>query len=664
MKSKNCLLVLATAIFGAFMHPTAGAADEKPLAPYFLVKGEQQGVDQLPLKSTDVQANIAGVIADVKVTQVYRNTGQVPLEARYIFPGSTGAAVYGMTMHIGERTIFAEIREKGQARKEYDAAKQAGKTASLLEQHRPNVFEMNVANILPGDEVKVELNYTELLQATERIYEFIFPGVVGPRYSNQGAESSPPDERWVANPYLHAGVEGESAFNIAVNLEGGMAINDIASTSHDIEIEYHSPQSAHVALGHSTPSNGNRDYVLHYRLAGEEVQTGLLLYQGENENYFLALLEPPFRPQPDQIPAREYIFVVDVSGSMTGFPLDTTKQLLQNLLRSLRPTDSFNIVLFAGGSSVLAPSSLPASSANIETALQLLAEQTGGGATELVPALERALALPAEVGRSRSIVVVTDGYISAETDTYDLIKANLNRANLFSFGIGSSVNRYLIEGMAHLGQGEPFIVTKPSEAAPIHAQFQKYISSPLLTGAAIAFEKFKATEVIPQSIPDVMAERPVAIFGKWQGAVDGTIKLSGMTGKGRFEKVIDVGEYRPLPANTALKYLWARHQVQELSDYNALSTSEELKQRIIQIGLKYNLLTQYTSFIAVDKIIRRDPAVPMIGVKQPLPLPQGVSDNAVGGEIPSTPEPETWALIMTLMLTLSVVYLRREQLWS
>ena len=198
------LFVMFVVLFGSFV-AAQQESDDRTLSPYFFIKTDDPGFDQLPLKSTSAVVDIAGVIADVTVTQIYKNEGSRPIEAVYVFPASTRAAIYGMKMTVGERTIIAKIKQKEQARQEYEQAKQQGKSASLLEQHRPNVFQMNVANILPEDVIRVELKYTELLVPAERIYEFIYPTVVGPRYSNQSAATAPASESWVQNPYLHQG---------------------------------------------------------------------------------------------------------------------------------------------------------------------------------------------------------------------------------------------------------------------------------------------------------------------------------------------------------------------------------------------------------------------------------------------------------------------------
>ena len=266
------LAVIITTANTSYAQPERDA--DKTLSPYFLVKSHDPDVDRLPLKSTWAQVNISGVIADVKVTQIYKNEGNKPLEAIYVFPASTRAAVYGMTMTIGERTITAKIREREQARQEYNQAKQAGKSASLLEQHRPNVFQMNVANILPSDVIKVELKYTELLIPTDTVYEFVYPTVVGPRYVDRQADKAGSSDTWTANPCLHQGEPPTYTFNISVDIAAGLPIQDITSPSHKIGIEYKGPAFATANLEQSEEHGGNRDFILKYRLAGGKIETG------------------------------------------------------------------------------------------------------------------------------------------------------------------------------------------------------------------------------------------------------------------------------------------------------------------------------------------------------------------------------------------------------
>ena len=627
--------VFLSMIFTMLMLIASGAQGQpmeeanKTLSPYFFVKSDDPGVDQLPLKSTSADVKVVGVIADVIVTQVYKNEGKKPLEAIYIFPASTRAAVYGMKMTIGKRTIIAKIQERKEARRQYEEARQQGKSASLLEQQRPNVFQMNVANILPGDVIQVELKYTELLVPTDGIYEFVYPIVVGPRYSNQPAETALPSQMWVENPYLHHGESPPYTFDITTKLVAGLPIQNIACTSHKVDIQYDRPSRASIKLDASEKGGGNRDFILKYQLAGGRVQSGLLLFEGDKENFFLLMLQPPKRVNVSQIPPREYIFIVDVSGSMYGFPLDISKKLLKDLIGNLRPTDKFNVLLFSGGSSLMSEQSLPATSENIHRAINVIDRQRGGGGTELLPALKRALSLTRSEGYSRSVVIATDGYVMVEEEVFDLIRKNLGDANMFTFGIGSSVNRHLLEGMARVGMGEPFVISKPEEIREKAEKFRKMIESPVLTKVKVDFGKFNVYDVEPLSIPDVFAERPVIAFGKWRGKPVGEMTLHGLTSSGPFINKIDIRKEKPLKSNSALQYLWARHRITLLSDYNSLHKDDARVKEVTQLGLTYNLLTSYTSFVAIDTEVRLVDGQ-AVTVKQPLPLPESVSDYAVG----------------------------------
>ena len=633
---RNKIKVLTIFILSAFVltvnvsHAQRPENADKTLSPYFFVKSDDPEVDRLPLKSTSVRVDIAGVIADVTVTQVYKNEGKTPLEAIYIFPASTRAAVYGMKMTIGERTIIARIDKREEARRKYEQAKQAGKSASLLEQQRPNVFQMNVANILPSDVIKVELKYTELLVPTDAVYKFVYPTVVGPRYTDQPAGDIPSADQWISNPYLNEGEPSTYTFDASANLSTGLPIQKLTCPSHKVQINYNGPSLARIDIDPTEKHGGNRDFILKYRLAGGKIESGLLLYKGKQENFFLLMLQPPKRVTNAQIPPREYIFIVDVSGSMNGFPLDISKKLLKDLIGNLRPTDRFNVLLFAGGSKVMAENSIPATPQNIRRAINVIDHQHGGGGTRLLPALKRAFSLPGAEGFSRSVVIATDGYVSVEKEAFDLIRNNLGKANMFTFGIGSSVNRYIIEGMARVGMGEPFVITKPEEAREKAEAFRKLIQTPVLTDIKIDFNRFEVYDVEPPSIPDVLAERPVIVFGKWRGRLRGQIEIKGLTGDKIFKKTLDAAKINPRETNSALRYLWARHRIALLSDYIRLGRNSEGVTEVTNLGLTYNLLTAYTSFVAIDNRIRLENGRP-VTVKQPLPLPQGVSNLAVGG---------------------------------
>ncbi len=611
--------------------PTPGG--EATGSPYFFVKGDDAALDQLPLKATSARVAIAGVIADVTVTQVYRNTGTKPLEAIYVFPGSTRAAVHGLTMTIGERVIKAQIKERGQARADYERARQQGRSASLLEQHRPNVFQMSVANILPGDEIRVELAYTELLVPQDGQYCFVYPTVVGPRYAGRPGTEAATGEGWVANPYTHAGELPASTFDFELRLSAGLPIQRMACATHKTSIAYDGKAEATLRLEPGEAHGGNRDVIVHYQLAGEAVQSGLLLHQGAGGNTFLLMAQPPKRVAPKDLPPREYVFLMDVSGSQMGFPIEVSKVLMAEMIQGLRPQDLFNVMVFEGGSAFWSPgSSQPATPENLKQALAFVRSQSGGGGTELASALRKALGLPRLPGVSRTFVVSTDGYISADGQVFDLIRKNLGSANLFAFGIGTAVNRHLIEGMAHAGQGEAFVITRPEQAAAEAERFRAYVSSPVLTNLKLTASGFQVQDFEPLQLPDVLADRPVVCLGKWTGEARGTLTLSGMSGAGPWSQTFAVGKVKDR-SYPALPRLWARQRIQSLADYDQFGQDEGRKAEVTRLGLAYSLLTAHTSFVAVDTLVRHAGG-PSTTVTQPLPLPEGVADTAVGG-VPS-----------------------------
>ena len=640
------LLLLAVALTGV---PTLAAEGNKDriLAPYFVVNGgDESGEEAFPLQGTEVQFDISGVTADVTVRQTYRNRGQAPLSARYVFPASTRAAVHAVDMTIGDRVIHAQIREREEARSTFEAARRSGKSASLLEQDRPNVFRMNVANILPGEQVVVELRYSELLIPTSGVYEFVFPTVVGPRYSTIRESEARPTDAFIQSPYLHQGTTSPTTLSISGTIDSSIPLQGLGSDSHHIAVLYPSPTRATVTLTPEEAQSGNRDFVLRYSLVGKTIQTGLSLYEGKDESFFMLMVQPPKQVSIEQLPPREYTFIIDVSGSMMGFPLATAKVLMKNLAAGLRPQDRFNLLLFSGATRLFSESSVPATAENVTRALDFLQRERGGGGTELRPAILQALGLPHAEGVSRTFIVVTDGYISTEKELFQAVRQNLGNANVFCFGIGSSVNRYLVDGLAKAGLGEPFVVTKPSEAPSQAQRFLSYVGSPVLTNIRLTAEGFDIFDVEPQGIADVLADRPLVVLGKWRGALKGTLRLTGRSGAGEYVQTFEVATVTPSQANAPLRHAWARSRIAALSDYG---DDGDVKSQLVQLGLGYQLLTAYTSFVAVSDEVRT--RTPGRDTDQPLPLPEGVEDSAVGG-IASGDEPElgwTAATLLALM---------------
>ncbi|MCM1044087.1 MAG: VWA domain-containing protein [Candidatus Gastranaerophilales bacterium] len=663
-KKKKGLCLLLSLLLLASSSFTVSAAKEgsentEPQGPYFIVYSEDPAVDCFPLKATDVTANISGTIVDAYVTQTYTNEGPSPINANYVFPVSSDVTIHGMTMQIGDNIVTAQIKEKEEAVQEYKTAKEEGKSASLMEQQRPNVFTMDVANIMPGDEVRIELHYTELITPADGIYEFRFPTVVGPRYAKLQQNSETETEEWVVSPYLPDGQTPPGEYHISVNLSAGVPISELSCKSHEINVVKDGEDKAQITLANPEDYAGNRDFILKYKLTGEEIQSGIVLTQSESENYFMLSLQPPERYTMDEVPPREYIFVLDVSGSMYGYPLETAKSLIEDLVSSLRETDQFNLVLFADESSRMSPQSLSATEENIERAIKLIDRQEGNGGTAMAPAVETAINIPLDEDTARSIVIITDGYIFDEDSIFDLIHQNMDTTSFFSFGIGSSVNDYLIGGIAKAGSGESFIVTDSEDAADCADRFRTYIQAPLLTDIAVSYDGFEVYDVEPAIPSTLFAEKPIVLYGKWRGEASGTIQITGTNGNEDYVQEVSVADVAVAEDNEAISYLWARTRLERLTDYGCNKYDEDVKEEVTQIGLTYSMMTPYTSFVAVIDTVR-NPEGESTDVDQASPLPLGVSNLAVGGGYFAYSEPSDILLILTAACVMLIPVLYRR----
>ncbi len=657
-------LCLLCALFTFIVNCPVVQAEEDPeetvdrtRSPYFYVETADPNVDRLPLKDTKVKVSLSGVIADTYVVQTYANEGQNPISADYIFPASTKVTIHGMKMQVGNQTVTAVIQEKEEAKEEYETAKSEGKTASLLEEKEANVFSMSVSNIMPGDVVSIELHYTELITPEEGNYQFVFPTVVGPRYVSPILDDSGTREEWTSLPYLEEGAAPADTYSIEVSLSAGVPVTALSSSSHEIHIDWNEETNATVTLANPAEYAGNRDFILDYSLQGEEFRSGLLLDTDGKENFFMLTLQPPKRVEADKLPPMEYIFVLDVSGSMYGYPMDTAKKLIRNLVSGLSDEDSFNLVLFANDAQLMSPTSLSGTAANIDKAIKLIDEQEGGGGTELALALENALAVPADAERSRSIVIITDGYTYGDDIIFDMIEENAQKADFFSFGIGTSVNRNLIEGIAESGQGEPFVVTDEDQAEETAERFRTYISSPVLTDICVTFDGFDAYDVEPTVLPTLFAQKPIILLGKYRGEAAGTVTVTGQNAEGPYTGTLELSDANVSKESGSIPYLWARKRVARLTDYGTNKEDPDVKDEVTALGLNYSMVTPYTSFIAVLDVVR-NPDGESTDVDQALPLPLQVSNLAVGYTIGSEPG---WMLAPAVALVMVLCYIRKRR---
>jgi len=600
-----------------------------------------------PLKHTDVTVDVSGFIARVTVRQQFQNPFPDKIEAVYVFPLSQDAAVDRMTMKVGDRIIQGEIKERGEARAIYEQAKAAGKVASLLDQERPNIFTQSVANIEPGEQVDISISYSETLDWKDGEYQFDFPMVVGPRYI-PGGGSAPapmtigqptaevPDADRITPPVTPEGTRAGHDISITVNLNAGLPLRRIDSKQHAVEVDYpQADKTRAVVKLKQQQTIPNKDFVLVYETATDEIQDTLLAHTDQRGKFFTLVLQPPKRVRSQLIVPKEIVFVVDNSGSMSGFPIETAKQAMRLCIEGLHPNDTLNLITFSGNVSFCFEKPVPNTDESRRKALDFLGVLRGSGGTEMMKAINACLAGQDDPERVRVVCFMTDGYVGNDMAIIDAVKRNAGVARVFSFGIGRSVNRYLLDGMAQAGRGEVHYILDETQATGAAERFYERVRTPVLTDVELDFGGLAVEGLYPAQVPDLFSSTPVVVKGRYKQGGQGTITLRGRTGEGKFERKIDVTLPEEEAKNEVLASLWARAKVddlmqQDLAGIQRGQPNAAMKEEILGLGLRYQLLTQFTSFVAVEHLrITEGNTVRTVPV--PVEMPEGVSYEGVFG---------------------------------
>lgn len=616
-----------------------------------------------PLKHTDVSARISGYLADVTVKQRFENPFKEPIEAVYTFPLSDTGSVDEMVMKIGTRVIRGTIKERDEARALYEAAKQRGQTASLLNQERPNIFTQSLANIKPGQSIEITLHVVDVLAYEAGSFTFAFPTVVGPRYipgdptGHGGTGWAPdtttvPDASNITPPVVPEGMRAGHDLSLKVAIRGGLPISQINSKLHEIVIEKSLATSAEVALkGKATIPN--RDFILTWQVASEKVQSGYLTHRDGKYGYFLLMLIPPKKVAPQTVAPREMIFVVDRSGSQSGRPIEKAKETMNYVLDKMNPKDTFQVISFSHKPEKLFEKPLPADPEMIKRAKAYIKSLDGNGGTEMKAAVEEACGTPEPEHRLRIVTMMTDGYIGNDFQIVGLVKKLRGNSRWFPFGTGNSVNRFLIDNVAKEGGGEPDYVDLNASAEAAAKKFYDRISSPVLTDVKVNFEGLEVKDVFPRAVSDVWAQKPLFITGRYENPGSGSVVLRGYSQGKPYEQKLKVTLPEREANNKVLGTIWARAQIDRLmsGDYAGAQTgqfSKELKDEIIRIALDHHVVTQFTSFVAIDESSGSGSNANPKQVVVPVNMPDGVSYGKIfanqrrtrgGGFAPSTPAP-------------------------
>jgi Ca-activated chloride channel homolog len=584
----------------------------------------------LPLKHTDVKAGVIGYIATVQVIQQFHNPFDTKIEAKYVFPLPQNAAVNDFLMTIGKRTIRGIIRERQEAEKIYQQARQQGHVASLLTQERPNIFTQKVANIEPGKQIDVNIKYFNALAYVDGWYEFVFPMVVGPRYnppgSSDGVGAVPrgkPGSSGQATEVQYLAPNERSAHDIAltVDIDAGVKIEEILCKSHVIHETGRDSGKLTIELS-TTDAIPNKDFVLRYKVAGDRVKSALVTHQDERGGFFSLMLYPPDDLRRVTRSAMEMVFVLDCSGSMRGEPLTKAKRAIKRALRSLQPQDTFQVIRFSNNASQLGSAPIPATAKNIQKGISYVDSLQGSGGTQMIEGIKAALDFAHDAERLRLVSFMTDGYIGNETDILAAVQARLGDSRIFSFGIGSSVNRYLLDRMATLGRGAvAYIGPDEDPTEPVDCFYER-ISHPAMTDVTIDFGGLDVTELYPARINDLFVGRPVIVTGRFRGAGNTQITVTG-TAQGKEQRIRIPVDVDHTTLHPGIACVWARKKIEMLNNQVNYDTSSELPEQIKDTALAYNLMSAYTAFIALDSS-RRTAGDHGVSVVVPVPVPDGV----------------------------------------
>jgi Ca-activated chloride channel family protein len=623
------------------------ANDDTPGSGALMAKPSSRESDEksipMPLKHTDVRASVAGYIGSVEVVQQFENPYDTKIEATYVFPLPHNAAINEFLMTIGERRIRGVIREKEEAEAIYQSAKRQGYVASLLTEERPNVFSQSVANIEPGKEIDVTIRYFNTLEYVDGWYEFVFPMVVGPRFNPPGTKSG-----IGAAPMGRAGASGQrtevtylgpnqrSGHDISLRLEvdAGMPIEEFVTRTHAVTRETAASEKLVVSLepGDAIP---NKDFVLRYRVAGGVIKTSLLTHQGAGGGYFTLMLFPPQELSRVQRQPLELVFVLDCSGSMSGTPLKQAKAAVERGLRLLQPGDSFQLINFSTKAAKLGPAPLDATPENIQRGLKYLDSLNSEGGTMMIEGIRAALNFPHDPERLRFVSFLTDGFIGNEAEILGEIHRRLGSSRIFSFGVGSSVNRYLLDRMAKQGRGAVAYLGPNDDGGQVMGAFFDRIAHPALTDIRVDWGSMQVSDVFPREMPDLFAGRPVILTGRSAGTLGDRIRVSGRAG-GRLLRLEVPAASAGNAARAAIPSVWARMKIADLDDESTYSASTRIDQQIRQVALDYNLMSAFTAFVAVDAS-RRTEGAHGVTVPVAVPVPEGVRYETTVFERPRQP---------------------------
>jgi len=642
MSQQKVLMMIAATL--AWLSMPVGNANE--ISPMDVQSGTlllkmQTGFTTATRMNTDVRMNVSGLIARVSVRQEFRNDGDDWTEGVYVFPLPDEAAVDRMRLHIGERFIEGEIREKEQARKEYERARNEGRKASLVEQQRPNLFTTSVANIAPGERIVVEIEYLEHLRYDNGTFAMRFPMTLTPRYipgsplpDREGTGWSPDTTR-VSDASLitppHVTVSKDHRISLRASIDAGLPLEIVASRYHPVEVSEDRGRYTVSLSNDAVPMD--HDFELLWRPVPSAVPRAMMFRETvAGQPHYLLMVVPPDAGQ-DVAPSmpRELIFVVDTSGSMHGNSIAQAKQALERALDGLGANDRFNIIEFNSTTRALYHTSVAADAANVRHARNFVQGLEADGGTEMRPALRLALDSAGTETHLRQIVFITDGSVGNEDELYAMIETRLDDTRLFTVGIGSAPNSWFMRKAAELGRGTFVVISALHEVGEKMDRLFDKLGHPQVTNINVSWPAGAVTEPYPEVVPDLYLGEPVTVRVRASGPFQpgAEVRVSGDSVAGAWTTELPLASDEDHPGIAAL---WARARIAALHDEARRGAdSQRIRKAVVDTAIRHHLVSKYTSLVAIDKTPVRPAGDPLAREQVPNLLPYGQSMNAIFG---------------------------------
>ena len=577
----SALAFPASVLADGIIIPDPPPCDSIPCPPVIIP------MEQLVIRYHHVSVTIKDQLAVTHVDQVFYNPNDWIIEGTYIFPIPADAAVSGFTLWVDGKPVEGKVLDANQARQTYEQIVSSMRDPALLEYVGRGAVQARIFPIDPGQERRVELEYTQALPAQGGLVSYIYP-------LNTEKFSALPIE----------------SVSVSIDIQSNVPIRAVYSPSHEVEINREGDQ--HVTVGYEASNVlPNIDFSLYYSL-GETQAFHLLTYRDptditDADGFFLVLIAPRINTTEQVIP-KDLLLVLDRSGSMDGEKFQQVQQAAHYILSNLNSGDRFNIISFATGLEAYAGELRQAGEA--DEASVWLDGLSAGGSTDINRALLEAAAM-VDPERSTYLIFLTDGLpTEGVTDRQAIIDGFAQSAptnlRLFAFGVGYDVDTILLDSLTSEHHGQSTYVQPGMQLDEILSAFYNGISTPLLTNIDLSFEGLSTYDLYPSPLPDLFAGSQVILLGRYKEGGKADIFLTGeVNGATQTFSFLDqvFDEHSPSEVQQAsIPRLWATRKVGYLLNQIRLKgANQELIDQIVHLSIRYGIVTPYTSYLVTEE---------------------------------------------------------------